>query len=371
MKFIYVVRTYLHLYPPCLAQILMLRELGENVIVVFGGCDSKTEDMLKAVGIETRSMDIKRSRVKLIGKLQSYMLYRKQVLKVLDEVYQNGDCIWFGTADSCFSLGKKADKYPFILNVLELYDENAMYRKGVGRVIHDAKAVVACEKTRADIMKMWWGLRKRPYVMPNKPYQLPEKETMGSIAETKQMIGEIIGKKAFLYQGIISADRDLGLLANALRKLDRDDIYLVLMGTEMTNSVERLKQIYSNTVYLGYIAAPYHLEVTANAFAGIAYYQGSCLNNLFCAPNKIYEYSGFSLPILCNDVPGLRNTVGKFNAGECVDFDDAEALSSAILRLVENYDTYVSNSKKMFQAVDNFEVVRKVVCDVKTGVANQ
>ena len=42
------------------------------------------------------------------------------------------------------------------------------------------------------------------------------------------------------------------------------------------------------------------------------------LNRAFCAPNKIYEYSGLRIPAIGNEVPGLVNTIGAAKAGVCV-----------------------------------------------------
>ena len=364
MKFIYIVRNGLHLYPPCLNQINYLQELGYQVLAVYGECDERTEKLLQSIGVETLNLSIIRSANRYLGKIQSYTKYKSRTLKVLSERFQTGDFVWYGTADSCFSMGNEHKKYPFILNVLELYDDNKFYRNGVGRVIKDASAVIACEPTRADIMTMWWELKKRPYVMPNKPYSLPVVNGLGTIDETKKIITQLTQKKVLLYQGIISADRNLGLLADALKKLNDEDIYLGLLGKELTNSVDGLKEKYPRTIYFGYVPAPYHLEVTGNAFAGIAYYQGICMNNLFCAPNKIYEYAGLGLPILCNDVPGLRNTVGRFHAGECVNFENQKELIEAIKKIASNREIYSQNSQELFGSVDNKETIQRIISDV-------
>ncbi len=364
MRFFFIVRNGLHLYPPCLNQINYLRELGYDVIAVYGYCDKRTEDLLQSLGVETICLSIKRSAIPLLGKIQSYFNYKKRVLKVLSKRYQAKDLVWYGTADSCFSLGRNHTKYPFILNVLELYDNNSFYKKGVGRVIKNAFAVVVCEQTRADIMTMWWNLKKRPYVMPNKPYSLPVNIGEGSIDETQRIINQIKNKKVMLYQGIISSDRDLGLLADALSELDDKELYLGLLGKELSDSITVLKEKYPRTIYLGYVPAPYHLEVTSYAFAGIAYYQGNCMNNLFCAPNKIYEYSGLGLPILCNDIPGLRNTVGAYHAGECVSFDNRPQLIESIKKITLNREKYSQNSQSLFDSVDNLKTIRKILSDV-------
>lgn len=364
MKVIYVVRTFLHMFPPCLNQIQYLRELGYDVVTIYGNCDENTENLLHSIGVETFNLEINRSTIKSVGKIQSYIDYKKRVLMALSNKYSEGDLIWYGTVDSCFSLGSEHKKYPFVLNVLELYDKNSFYEKGLRRVIKHAKAIVACEPTRAAIMKMWYNLDKRPYIMPNKPYKIPDINGEGTIKETQEIINMIKNKKVILYQGIIASDRNLGLLADALHEINDKDIYLGLMGKEINDSAIDLKKKYSQTIYLGYIPAPYHLEVTGNASIGVAYYKESSLNNLFCAPNKIYEYSGLGLPILCNDVPGLQNTVGAFRAGECIDFDNKKTLINAIKNIISNRSSYSQNSRELYDSVDNKQNIKKILFDI-------
>ncbi|MBQ3614620.1 MAG: hypothetical protein II993_01290, partial [Anaerotignum sp.] len=296
MKIFYFVRTKLHEYPPCLTQLFYLKDLGHDVTVYYGDCAEVTRLHLEAHGVRCVDLNIRRSRNRKIGKLQSYLQYRTTALRILKKKYRDGDLVWFGTADSGFSLLGKLKSYRFVLTVLELYDRNRFYRKGVEAIIHDAAAVIACEDTRAQIMKSWWNLQQRPFVMPNKPYAHPRQRNMvGTTETTRRMIDAIRGKKVLLYQGIISADRDLGCIARALADMD-SDITLALMGREFYNGVEKVRQIYQNTVYLGMAPAPTHLEVTSHATVGIANYDDSSLNNLFCAPNKIYEYTGFGIP---------------------------------------------------------------------------
>lgn len=361
MKFIYVVRTSIHTFPPCISQICYLHQLGEEVIILFGECDPNTKVLFENMGIKTYDIQIHRSKYKYIGKIESYIEFKKKTDRILREVYAVGDIVWYGTADSCFALGNTYNRYPYILNVLELYDNNSFYRNQTKRICRDAVSIVACENTRAEIMKIWYQLEQKPIVMPNKPYSVLDVCEEGSIDETKHIIKKIGDKKIILYQGIIAADRDLGKLAKALKILNRDDLYLALMGKEITDSIDRIQKEYEKTLYLGYVPAPYHLEVTSKAFIGVAYYDKTSLNNLFCAPNKIYEYSGLKVPVLCNDVPGLINTIGKYQAGECVNFDDIQNVVLTIQKMIEHHDQYIKNSDIMFKSVDNLEVIKSII----------
>ena len=89
------------------------------------------------------------------------------------------------------------------------------------------------------------------------------------------------------------------------------------MGIDEYNSYEKIVDIYDNCVFYPYVPAPLHLEVTSYARFGILFYRPTILNKAFCAPNKIFEYGGFGIPMIGNDIPGLKNTIGNSNAGIC------------------------------------------------------
>ena len=369
MKIIYIMRNALHLYPPCLSQILFLNDYGIDLLVACGNFDSSIENLLNRNGIRYKNLNVNRKYPGIIGKIENYKSYRSAVSKLLKEEYTDGDILWFGTADSCFMMSAllAKEKYKYVLSVLELYDNNKFYQKGLAKVINDASIVIACESTRAAIMKSWWNLDKKPFVMPNKPYSHPrEKKLEGSTPMTKAMIDRIQGCNVLLYQGIISVDRDLGVLAEALKQINMD-LTLVMMGKEIGSNSEKIKDIYPKTIYLGYVPAPLHLEITSHALIGIANYDYSCLNNLFCAPNKIYEYAGFGIPILCNDVPGLVNTIGMNKAGVCVNFTSKDEIAQAILEIYSNYSKYEKNAFQFYDSTDNNVIMAEIVHILKKG----
>lgn len=365
MKIIYLMRSSLHIYPPCISQLLLLRDLDMEVIVGYGECNKDTADLLNSRNITCVSFDIKRKWMGILSKIKAYKDYRKKTISFLKEYYKEGDVVWFGSADSCFALRRELNSYRFVLSVLELYDNNSFYRRNLQRVIHKAKIVIACENNRAAVMRSWWKLPHTPYVMPNKPYFHPRKRYItGSLSCTRDMINDMETGINILYQGIISADRDLIKLAQALNNMDME-INLYLMGRDNYDAVARLKKLYSKTYYLGSAPAPYHLEVTSHAYIGVANYDYSCLNNIFCAPNKIYEYCGFGIPVLANDVPGLRNTIERYQAGICVDFDKVEQIETAIVSIVNDYQFYSRNASELYNSVNNMKIMKEILYELK------
>ena len=47
MKIVYIVKTKLHYYPPCISQIRMIKKLGGDIEVIYGTCDEKTQQLLE------------------------------------------------------------------------------------------------------------------------------------------------------------------------------------------------------------------------------------------------------------------------------------------------------------------------------------
>ena len=141
---------------------------------------------------------------------------------------------------------------------------------------------------------------------------------------------------------------------------------LVLMGIDNAGMAPRIRSIYEETYYYESIPAPKHLEVTSRAHIGIVFYKAAILNEAFCAPNKIYEYSSFGMPMLANDIPGLSRTVGAAGCAECVPLVQDEIVS-AIERIDRAYANYSAAAKSFFRSTDNMETMRKIIHDI--GVA--
>jgi hypothetical protein len=123
-------------------------------------------------------------------------------------------------------------------------------------------------------------------------------------------------------------------------------------------------KIYNNLVYISHINAPFHLEVTSHAFIGICTYSYSDLNNVFCAPNKIWEFAGFGIPTLCQNIPGLVFSVGASGSGVCVDFEDSEDIKRGLRQIQENYETFGSNAKRFFDSMRVEGVLEEMMRDL-------
>lgn len=363
-KIVYIVKTKLHYYPPCVSQIRMIKDLGYDIEVLYGTSNRSALDLLESEDIKcTKVGNISDDNKNKIEKLISWVKYRFSLAKKLKE-YDKDTLLWFGTAESVIPMAGKLKGKKYVVSLLELLDDDLKKVRILKKIINNAVAWTVCEETRGYIMKYWWNEKKRPYIFPNKPYNLiTNKNATPSIKETREVIEKIKNKKVILYQGIIQNSEELIEIAKALHDLNKEYIFL-LMGIDKYNSVRKIKSIYKTVEYVNYIPAPYHLEITSHAYIGITFYRDDSLNKAFCAPNKIYEYSGFGIPIIANDIPGLKNTVGRYGAAECIKIKK-ENVIKAIENIETNYDSYSKGAINFFESTDNKKTMKSLLDNIK------
>lgn len=348
--------------PPCVAQVCWLKDQGYQVAVLTTGCNGPTVALLKEKGIPCHTFRPRKLPVMLFQRVVNFFNYSWTFLRFFGKYWSKNAVLWIGSEQSAYKMDRFLGRvHPVIVNALEFY-ESHWYQVDFGRICRNADVVTACEPNRAQFMADTFGLSRVPYVLRNKPYGAIPPKGPGSTPELQAGIRAVQGKKFLLYQGAIEADRDLSQLAGALAEAD-SDIFLVLTGPDKANGVAALEKIYDRVLYLGNYPAPTHLEITPYALAAVAFYKDNCLNNRYCAPNKIYEYAGCGVPMLCNPIPGLTETVGAAGAAECVDFSDGEALLAAIRRIDANRERYHRAALAFYAATDNSTTMHQILED--------
>ena len=364
-KVIYIVKSNLHYYPPYMAQIQMLDDLGIETEVWYGSSAPKALEILAKRGIRLVPLSDKRlaKRGKL-DSLQNWLNFRAEMQKHLAGVNSQDTILWFGNVESLIPVKGMLGKFHYVSTILELMDDkaNALKRSLAMGLVRRADAVVACQKTRAYIMRTWWKLDTVPYVMPNKPYEVGfSRNCTPSCELTASYLRQFAGKKILLFQGILQHVQYLEQFAQALKELNSNYVF-VLMGSDERDKtlVDKVKAVYPDTVHIPYIPAPSHLEITSHAHIGIVFYKDDSLNRAYCAPNKIYEYAHFGIPMIGNRIPGLQDTVGQAHAAECIDMT-AEQILLAIQKIESSYAAYSRSASQFFADTDNYAVMQNIL----------
>ena len=77
-KILYIERTNLNIYPPCVSQIRMLNKLNIDFEVLYGTCDKKVLNIFEKEGIKYKKIgEIPENRNSKLKKILGLLNYRK------------------------------------------------------------------------------------------------------------------------------------------------------------------------------------------------------------------------------------------------------------------------------------------------------
>lgn len=357
-KIYYFLRPDLDYLPPVMSQLVALKEHGYEIEYVTYSLTEKSKLFLDNNKIKYNTIKEGPIVTKNIAKkIYRYFLLKKHYKKVLKSV--NDDIVWLGSSETGLLFGKELSNYKYVFNIFELYDTTANFRRNIFiNLARKSLVNIVPEYNRAHILKSTWKLDKLPQIIPNNPYYGNNIIKEQKNVELDNYINN--GYKVILYQGVFDHERDLRPIASALAKLN-DNYVFVIMGRGEAVLFQEIRDIYNDTLIIDFIDPPNHLAITKKAYIGIVVYDDSSLNTIFCAPNKIYEYSMFSKPMLARDIPGLRYTVGKYDAGICVDTYSIEEIISGIKEIEEKYNYYSNNTKNLLDSSNTFYELEKVL----------
>lgn len=362
MKVIVITKSKIKDIPPLISVAHILTDLGHAVEVLTSEVNPQTAESFKQKNIKYTEYPFA-SATNPLHKAYEYRMFRNKVKQHLAKA--SFDLLWIEGAHTIRSLGDFIKKYRYILQISELHTDHTAQLKAIGKVIHNAETVVMPEYNRTVIYKTWFNLKTRPTVLPNKPYMVPDKDVLEGLKEKIfNKYQELKDKKIIIYQGLIDRDRDLSNFVKAVKELGGD--YKFVMVGKDGGMVEHYRKIDSNIVHIDFMPVPDYFVFTANAYIGILSYDSNILNNAYCAPNKIYEYGYFALPMLGNDIPGLRYSVENGGAGVIVDEEDTESIKKAIVNIDANYKSYSKASKDLFDKCDNRKTIDEIIRKITT-----
>lgn len=377
MKIVICQLEHLYEYPPTLNLINNLVNLGYEVTIISINIPNELIDKLKASKVQVVNVIARDLFFKLINKIYSNYLIKCTVIKICPY-----NCILWTTTDrTAVALKSVLFKYKHIMQLMELIEDYFFSRRipfikaELDKVGRNAHAVVVPEYNRAHIQKAWWRLDEVPFVLPNKNEQHPQVRELPlnspRLALADKKIRETCGKKIILYQGVFSQERKLDAIADAVKILG-SDYCLVLMGRSNKILINLEKKYKESIVHIDFISPPDHLYITSHAYIGSLVYtadqpvrHNSILNSLYCAPNKIFEYAGFGLPMIGNDIPGLKNLFESNNMGICAKKMSGHAFAEAIIEIERQYKYFSNNSKKFYNKINTSNCLLEILDSTK------
>lgn len=353
MKIVLITSEELKYFPPIITLLHTLDRAGHEVTMLVPYPDGMFEQLgLKNASFRAAASEKKvwlgryyQSRLKASAAFHMDRLLKRAYIGRIPRKFQaeihSADVVWVLHENTVLLGGKRFVNQlgDYLYTMYELCIKNGKVPAIYDYAARKALLSVVPEYCRAHITKAFYALPQMPAVIPNKPAEHPRRKNLPvsdpGIAEKIARM-ERSGKKIIMYMGILSRERPLEPVIEAVEQADGYVLAVLGGRTPYLDQLER--DMGGRFVYLGEVAPPLHLEIASHAdVAYISYVpQKGSINAVFCAPNKVYEFAGFGIPMLCNDNPGLKFTVEYYGMGVCAADLSAGSIKTALSKIDAN-----------------------------------
>lgn len=343
-------------FPPLMSVKNVFNNIGFNVDVLTTNLKDTNLFHLGEKAIVIRN----KKRFPILSNLYWYLKYSIRLFILLkDNDYKYK---WIEGGDTLALFGwmiKKRQNCVFQLS--ELYDKVPIYKFLIGLYINRFNKIVVPEINRAYIIKTRYNLSFLPFVLPNKPNYnndnyIPRKDTISLIDKISNFAA---GRKIILYQGLIANDRKFdGIVEFVIQ--NKTEFCLIILGKDIgyLSSIDRDSQ---SILYSGFLLPPDHLEVTKLAWVCVLAYDTTSLNKVYCAPNKIWEYTKYNKPMISQNLPGINMIFQEYKIGYCADLMNLLEVETAINKIKTNYIEMSRNTTKYFNSIDVEKEIKRII----------
>jgi len=221
--------------------------------------------------------------------------------------------------------------------------------------VRRADLLIAANSERAHLMRSHYSLNNTPLVIRNIP-QAPTDNT-DNLDDTpclKKVDGEVL----FVYEGDLCVARGLDRLVAAFAHLP-PNMRLVMVGTgpdeAQIHALVHSLGLVDRCVLMGRVPRKRLHAILRRCDVGLLSYPYEGQNNIYCSPNKIFEYAQAGLPVVSTDQPPLRAMVAAYGIGELIGHDDSLERVAAVLRQVGDNPQHYRSALPHFLAEHRWE----------------
>lgn len=249
---------------------------------------------------------------------------------------------------------------PLIYDAHEVYPQISTLTDAETRFLH-SKEQLLLKYCDATITVNPYCSRLMEYCYDCKPFDIIMNATGGDALagsrggfkgrlRRKLRLGQ--GAKILMYQGwIADVGRGLTELVSAFAAV-RPEVHLVMMGYGDVDKFHRLAReagVARRVHILPPVPWDELVSWSSEADAGIIPYQPVDFNHRVCSPNKLFEFIAARLPIICNDLPFLRQVVEGEGFGLVHSMSNAAEIAQAINRAFDPQDQVLQKAREALE----------------------
>lgn len=188
-----------------------------------------------------------------------------------------------------------------------------------------------------------YGIKKPAIVLNAPPSNKAKKTNL-----LREELGINKDKKIFLYQGGLSVGRGIETMIEAFEILNVSNAVLVLMGDgELEQWIKKRIGSSVNIYHRSAVDSQILLEYTSSADFGCIFYENNCLNNYYCMPNKLFEYTSAGLAVIVSNLYELSRTATRGRFGIVAKDGSKESIAVSMKEILAvNIHEYQENAMR-------------------------
>lgn len=204
------------------------------------------------------------------------------------------------------------------------------------------KAYTVCDSIAEYYRKKY---RKNFFVVRNLPYY---HKIENNYLERENII---------IYQGALNKDRGIELMIKSMQHIDNYKLFIAGDGDIASELIELSKKLNLSykVKFLGKLDFNNLRKITSTAVLGLSLEQNTNLNYYYSLPNKVFDYINAGVPVLCSDLPEMRNIINNYQTGILFKGTDEKKLAKTIIKIT-------SDRKKLLQLHHNCIKASKELC---------
>jgi glycosyltransferase involved in cell wall biosynthesis len=217
------------------------------------------------------------------------------------------------------------------------------------RLVRQADAVIVVSESISEWYARTYSI-EAPMVVLNCPNRAPPGTRSNLLREH---LGIAPKQRIFLYLGVLEPGRGIQLLCDAVERLQPHPA-LVLMGEgSLRGMILERRRGNPDIHWMPAVPPGEVLSVSSSADVGLCLIEDTCLSYRYSMPNKLFEYIGAGIPVLCSDLPEMRRVVTQYDIGVVARELSASAIADAIKELqsqdLQRYTSGLSAAADRYQ----------------------